>query len=147
MNHYYLIMLVFFGCTARTPGVSGGQYVKPAFQHAQFIGANSCGSCHEVQRPAPLEGAVHGGGADCLKCHTPKDDNSGWLPVLAFNHQPTPTECLSCHAADRPAAPHPQVTDCVACHVVGAAFVAPSSGSNNGSTTSGSASGSNAGTP
>ena len=122
---YLLPILLASACLVRSPGVTDSKALTPTIRHADFISTNDCSSCHESQRPAPIEGEVHGGGSDCIRCHTPKDDNSGWLPVNSFSHIPKPTTCNECHAADRPPAPHPQSTDCVSCHVVDTQFKAP----------------------
>jgi hypothetical protein len=119
-------------CFSRTPGVSGQQYVQPAFMHANFIGSNTCSSCHAADMPGPIEGEIHGGGNDCGMCHVPKDDGSGWLPVIAFTHVPAPTTCLECHAEDRPPSPHPQTVDCVLCHKFGSTFTPLPGATNNG---------------
>lgn len=103
-------------CLVRTPGIGASQSVTPKFEHAEFIGSNTCSACHESQRPAPIDDEIHGAGGECIRCHTPKDDRSGWLPLIPFKHTPKPSSCNECHAQQRPADPHPQKTDCVSCH-------------------------------
>ena len=111
-----MTVLAALACSCvEEPGVGEG-YEKPAFQHA-LVDTADCASCHEEVRPAPLEEHPHGGGKQCSTCHTPKDDNSGWLPRLEFSHNPAPDACLDCHVQDRPARDsHPASGDCAGCH-------------------------------
>jgi hypothetical protein len=111
-----LSMTVLFAACVEEPGVGDG-YEKPAFEHALVGEDLDCVGCHEDVRPAALEEHPHGGGKQCSTCHTPKDDNSGWLPRLAFDHEPKPESCMDCHVQDRPTgANHPKAGDCAGCH-------------------------------
>jgi predicted CXXCH cytochrome family protein len=93
-----------------------------AFTHSPS--PSSCTSCHEIKRPAVVNGVTHVATGDCKGCH----NITNW--TATFNHSPTPTSCNSCHNATRPATqshlntldvkvvttPHYTTQDCVACH-------------------------------
>lgn len=102
-------------CETKRPGTERPENERARFNHG-LVNAAVCSGCHLEDRPANFLGQVHGGGQDCKVCHALKNDSSGWLPRLAFSHDPKPTSCLECHIKDRPPRPHPPEGTCVSCH-------------------------------
>jgi hypothetical protein len=89
------------------------------FQHSGI--ETSCNQCHEKQRPAPVNGAAHGNGADCFGCHS----TVSWKGQITISHNPVPPTCIDCHSNARPTVPvgsnnfdHNKYgqSDCVDCH-------------------------------
>jgi hypothetical protein len=106
---------------------AGDESPSTKFSHTVIANGTACTECHAKDRPAP----PHVEDGDCGTCHNFSDTKSGWLPLKGtssnsdpgtdpgtetFSHEPPPTSCISCHAKDRPAAPHVQSGDCVTCH-------------------------------
>lgn len=120
-----LLGAIALRCGVSQPGV-GSDYSSPKFVHTNF--QTTCIECHEKDRPI----SPHVQKTDCVSCHNTSDTAAGWLPLktassgstsggttggtAAFSHVPAPTSCITCHADDRPAAPHTQSGDCVSCH-------------------------------
>lgn len=95
------------------PSAASGKR-QPAFDHAGIV--NGCNECHEVDRPAPVEGVIHGENKDCSECHSFNRDK-GWASLSSFNHIPTPNSCLECHESARPTTEtHIKKVDCKLCH-------------------------------
>jgi len=113
-----IYMLVFLACVF---GLHHCNVEQPkgnptSFTHATAAAGQTCESCHNSDRPPPVENYPHGNNQDCSVCHTSKDDTSGWSPQKPFNHVPKPASCLPCHIKERPVPPHPASGDCANCH-------------------------------
>lgn len=110
-----LVLLAIVSCEPKRPSTEQDPEVRVKFNHG-LVNTAVCSGCHAEDRPEPFLGLAHGGGGDCQQCHAVKNDGSGWLPRLAFSHNPKPASCLECHIKDRPPRPHPPEGKCVACH-------------------------------
>jgi hypothetical protein len=89
-----------------------------AFNHSPK--QTSCSTCHEIKRPATVNGAAHVATGDCVNCHSVNT----WQ---AFGHNPKPASCNGCHAGIRPSSNHSHNSDyrrhytnldCVSCHAI-----------------------------
>jgi hypothetical protein len=112
---YILVPLLWVACDMPSkPGVTEPGYRNASVNHEKF--SAECAECHEDMRPPPVLDVVHGLGKDCHECHEYKEDQIIWVPK-PYSHDPAPTECQSCHAADRnSASTHPKTGDCADCH-------------------------------
>ena len=124
-------LLLFIGCksddfkiSSPTVPTFGTSNSKVNFDHSKFLSVN-CSQCHIGRRPA--SDPVHGGGDDCITCHTAEFNSAGvrsWANVTHFNHTPKPASCLSCHDSKRPTSLEPHQAgqlggdkqECASCH-------------------------------
>jgi hypothetical protein len=117
INWHLMHLLITFtgviGCGFGKPKVSNQEWNSPRFDHARF--SDSCATCHEDDRPAPVYQTPHGNGLDCVSCHRYTTEKT-WGSYLQFSHSPAPKSCNFCHGSMRPAPPHTQSDDCVTCH-------------------------------
>lgn len=104
------------------PKVTDPSKANTTFKHSGV--ETTCVACHEKDRPAPMNGVIHGNNADCVSCHRPADNWLGSvLGSAGFSHNPPPTTCISCHINKRPTTivqgfDHSiaGMGDCVSCH-------------------------------
>lgn len=111
----FALLIALVGCEPKRPSTEKPEGVRTLFNHG-LVNTSVCSGCHAEDKPAAFLGQEHGGGQDCKNCHAVKNDSTGWLPRLAFSHNPAPTSCLECHIKDRPPLPHPEGGNCVSCH-------------------------------
>ena len=109
------VFLLLLACKLEQPGVDEKTQGRPAFTHFNDF-TKSCDECHEPDRKPPVAGVAHGLGRNCVGCHSPKDDRTGWLPLTLFTHEPPPKTCYPCHQKERPPPNHPPDGDCALCH-------------------------------
>ena len=122
-----ITLFIVVGCKVSdlkltSPTSSNSSANKVNFDHNLFLNS-SCIQCHENKRP--ITTPLHGSGGDCITCHTPVLNLQGirtWKNLSFYNHNPLPTQCISCHESKRPVAPiaHAgdwgKTEDCATCH-------------------------------
>ncbi len=104
------------GCNfLEQPAVTNEASKVAKFSHA-IVAEQSCSSCHETLRPAPVAGVPHGQSADCAICHR---IGPSWKALQNFTHKPLPSSCVLCHEVNRPKPEHFGKQDCFSCHEAG----------------------------
>lgn len=116
-------------CVACHAADAGVTWTNGTYDHQPI--PSTCVECHAAERPTTVvNGFSHdiGGTGDCAACH--HSVGATWADGY-FSHSPAPTNCLDCHASDRPAGavgPAPGfdhaaangagLGDCRSCHIV-----------------------------
>jgi len=116
-----ILILAFQNCIETPKAPNSSAMASSSFDHSRVTN-EQCMLCHEKDRP--LTNPVHGDGADCGTCHL---SGEPWTVVGAFNHNPVPKACSTCHGAgkaqDSALSNHPkhiaiESRDCIECHQV-----------------------------
>ncbi|MEQ1722738.1 MAG: hypothetical protein ABL930_06150 [Pseudobdellovibrio sp.] len=124
-----ILVLSFAGCSMPEAPTVDKANRSVTFNHTNY--STSCVACHEPKRPLILTGShnynhtstAYNGQGDCVNCHS-SSIGVTWSGGT-YDHNPQPTNCLSCHLIDRPsglagtsAFNHSQngTGDCFGCH-------------------------------